>query len=1187
MTTTSSKWQFWIDRGGTFTDIIARDPQGRLYTHKLLSENLEHYQDAALAGIRYFLNTPQDAPLPTEQIETVKMGTTVATNALLEHKGEPVALITQAGFKDALYIGDQARPELFALQIQRPQPLYAQVATLSCRMDAQGEEITPLDETAAETLLQSLKANGFNALAITFLHSDLNPAHEQQLAKLAKQVGFDQISCAHEAGLNKFIPRARTAVLDAYLNPVLQRYVRRLTAQLPGVDVRFMQSHGGLTRAEHFRGKDAVLSGPAGGIVGAVKVAEAAGFNKNIGFDMGGTSTDVSHYAGHYERLLETDIAGHTVQVPMLAIHTVAAGGGSIISFDQGRLRVGPESAGANPGPACYRRGGPLTVTDCNVLLGRLQPQHFPAIFGPQGDQPLDTAVVWEKFAKLADATGLSPEATAEGALAIAVENMANAIAEISTRKGYQLQNYTLVSFGGAGGQHACAVAEKLGMRQVLLHPFSGVLSAYGIGLADTSQLRTLAINQPFAHWPQLKDSVQQAIANLTQQLEAQGVSASHTALTLHLQIQGQTTLIDVPARLDEAADTLVQRFEEAYQLQFGFLPEAQTLWLHSLTIEVKGGGEQVTPLPTAPTPANPIDQVRLYADGQWRLVPVYQRAELAARQTLIGPTLVLEPTGTLYLPPGWQGEMRPDGNLLFTHLAKTQTAHIPLDHPDPIWLEMLNNRFSYIAEQMGVALAKTARSVNIKERLDFSCAVFDAKGQLIANAPHVPVHLGSMGASGRAVIEQMGTHIHPYDAFILNDPYAGGTHLPDITVISPVFVEGTLRFFVASRGHHADIGGLTPGSMPAHSQHIEEEGVLISCMKLVDRGVFQKAAIRKLLTEASYPARNVAENLADLKAQLAANRQGIQGLLKLCEEVGVEAVTRYMHFVLEAAQQSVLALLPKLQPGQFCYTSDHGHQVCVKVSIEANQLIVDFTGTSAQRPNNFNAPAAITRAAVLYVLRCLIRNPLALNDGFLKPVKLIIPPHSLLNPSWPAAVVAGNVETSQLVVDTLLGALQVVAASQGTMNNLTFGDGEHQYYETLCGGAGAGPGFHGENGVHTHMTNSRLTDPEILERRYPVRLERFELRSHSGGQGKWHGGEGVVRRIRFLKPMTLSLLTSHRTVVPYGLAGGQPGACGQQWLETAEGTQVLQPCACVGADAGDLLHLETPGGGGYGFPLD
>ncbi len=1183
------KWQFWIDRGGTFTDIIAQDPNGQLHTHKLLSETPEAIQDAAIAGIRHFLKLPAHTPIPTALIGTVKMGTTVATNALLEHTGEPVALITHTGMKDVLYIGDQARPALFSLQIHRPHPLYQTVSTLQCRMDAAGNELVPLDEHETLTCLHELKAKGYRALAIAFLHSDLNPAHEQQVATLAKTLGFQQISCAHEAGsMSKFIPRARTAVLDAYLNPVLQRYVQQITTQLPGVDVRFMQSHGGLTQAQHFRGKDAVLSGPAGGMVGAVKIAQAAGITKLIGFDMGGTSTDVSHYAGTYERTLETEIAGHTVQVPMLAVHTVAAGGGSILTYEQGRLRVGPESAGANPGPACYRRGGPLTITDCNVLLGRIQPQHFPALFGAQGNLPLDADCVRKQFALLAQNTGLTPEETAEGALQIAVENMANAIAEISTRKGYQLHGHTLVSFGGAGGQHACLVAEKLGIRQVLSHPFSGVLSAYGIGLAETSQLHTLSLNHPLTHWPTLRTLLRHTAQSLVQQLHDQGISPESTTYTLHLQVQDQSSLIDVPAQLEDTPAQLSQRFISLYQKQFGFNPPSEQLWLHSATVEVRGGGGKVEPLATASSPAAPIEQVPLYAKGKWQQVPVYQRSELASDQCLQGPALILEPTGTLYLPPNWQGSMQPDGNLLFT---RADTPHIcapPLDHPDPIWLELMNNRFSHIAEQMGTALAKTARSVNIKERLDFSCALFDAQGQLIANAPHVPVHLGSMGASVRAVLEHMHNNIHPNDAFVLNDPYAGGTHLPDITVISPVFAEGALRFFVASRGHHADIGGLSPGSMPADSTHIEQEGVLIRCMKLVDKGVMQASAIKALLTASPYPVRNLEENLADLNAQLAANRQGIEGLLTLCREVGTESVSRYMQFVLEAAQQSILALLPKLQGGHFCYTSDHGHQVCVNISVTSQQLIIDFTGSSAQRPNNFNAPKAITRAAVLYVLRCLIKNPLALNDGFLKPVKLIIPPHSLLNPSWPAAVVAGNVETSQLVVDALLGALQITAASQGTMNNLTFGNSHCQYYETLCGGAGAGPGFHGAHGVHTHMTNSRLTDPEILERRYPVRLEHFELRQNSGGAGKWQGGEGVVRRLRFLEPMTLSLLTSHRHIPPYGMAGGHPGASGKQWLERADGFRhPLDACTRTEVEAGDLLHLETPGGGGYGFPLD
>ncbi|HIQ40929.1 MAG TPA: 5-oxoprolinase [Sulfurivirga caldicuralii] len=1182
-------WQFWIDRGGTFTDLIARSPDGTLHTHKLLSENPEHYDDAALAGIRHFLGVAPHAPIPVEQIAAVKMGTTVATNALLEHKGEPVALITHHGFKDVLYIGDQRRPDIFALHIRRPRPLYAQVATIAGRLDAQGREIEPLDETEVRQALQQLRQQGFAALAIALLHADLNPTHEQQVAQWASELGFKQISLSSDAGgLSKFIPRANTAVLDAYLNPVLQRYVQRIARALPGVKLQFMQSHGGLADAAHFRGRDAVLSGPAGGIVGAVKVATAAGFHKVIGFDMGGTSTDVSHYAGQYERVVETEIAGHCVQVPMLAIHTVAAGGGSIIQFDQGRLRVGPESAGADPGPACYRRGGPLTITDCNVLLGRIQPQHFPQVFGPHGDQPLDVAASQSAFARLAEQTGLTPEETAEGALAIAVENMANAIADISTRKGYQLHDYTLVSFGGAGGQHACAVAEKLGIRRILLHPFSGVLSAYGIGLAEHSRLRTWPLARPLQDWPALQEQIrswQQAVA---QRLTEQGATPEHMRLTLHAHYQGSDTLIDVEAVFEDTPEHLQARFEAAHQRQFGFTLPDTPVMLHSLTIEASGGGSRVQPMtPQADLPAEACEQVDLYCQGRWQKVPVYQREQLAAGQSLSGPALILEPTGTLYLAPSWRGTLQPDGNLVFVHHQHLQRQQVPTHTADPIWLELFNNRFQHIARQMGLTLEKTAHSVNIKERLDFSCALFNAQGELIANAPHVPVHLGSMGESVKAVMRAQGNDLQAGDAFVLNDPYAGGTHLPDITVVSPVFVDGQLRFFVASRAHHADIGGTTPGSMPADSRHIEEEGVLIRCMKLVSQGQLQQTAIEQVLTQSRWPVRNLRQNLADLQAQLAANHQGAQALVDLCRQFGAETVTRYMDFVLDFAQQAVLDLLPRLQDGHFSYTSDHGHHIQVRIEVARDRLIIDFTGTSPQQPNNFNAPRAITRAAVLYVLRTLVPHPIALNDGFLRPVQLIIPPHSLLNPSWPAAVVAGNVETSQLVVDTLYGALQVMAASQGTMNNLTFGDGQHQYYETLCGGAGAGPGFVGASGVHTHMTNSRLTDPEILERRYPVRLARFELRSGSGGLGRWRGGDGVVRRLRFLAPMTLSLLTSHRQQPPYGLAGGHSGRPGCQWLERADGKQLALPaCACIHIQAGDILHLETPGGGGYGFPL-
>ena len=1180
-------WQFWIDRGGTFTDIVALDPHGQIHTRKLLSDNPEHYQDAAIAGIRQLLELPDNAPIPPEQVAQVRMGTTVATNALLEHKGVPVALITHRGFHDALQIGYQHRPDIFALNIRLPQPLYTTVVEIDGRLDAEGHEIESLNEADTREKLAALKAEGYDAVAIALLHSDRNGAHEQQVAQWAREAGFNQVSASHVvSGLPRFIARGRTTVVDAYLDPVLQRYVNQVRTALAGIPLQFMQSHGGLTPAEHFHARNAILSGPAGGIIGMVRAGESAGYRKLIGFDMGGTSTDVSHYAGQLERLLETEIANVALQVPMLAIHTVAAGGGSIVQFEHGRLRVGPESAGANPGPACYRRGGPATITDCNVLLGRIQPHHFPAVFGPDANQPLDVHATRRRFEQLAAQTGLSPEETAEGALTIAVENMANAIAEITTRKGIVLDDYTLVSFGGAGGQHACAVAEKLGIRRVLLHPYSGVLSAWGIGQAAPSLLRTHAIEAPLDAWPHWQHRAKQWLQAVQDALRDQGEEPAQVTVTFHLHYAGSQTLLDVTASLAATPVELAEAFTALHQQQFGFVQNDTAIQLHSLSLEVAAPAPDLPPpqVPHGP-PAEPLEQVSLYCEGAWRTVPVYQRTDLTARQTLTGPALVLEATGTLYLAPGWRGALHPDGNLLFEQVKAPAAARPPLDAADPVWLELFNNRFMHIAEQMGVVLARTAHSVNIKERLDFSCALFNADGELIANAPHVPVHLGSMGESVRAVRDRVGDRLAPGDAWVLNDPYAGGTHLPDITVVSPVFVEDRLAFFVASRGHHADVGGTTPGSMPAHSRHIEEEGVLLDCVPLMRSGVFQADRIRNILTQGRWPVRNLAQNLADLKAQLAANQRGIQALQALCDTMGVETVQRYMDFVLAFSEQAVRQMLPTLQGGQFTYATDHGYTLQVTVTPKADRLVIDFSGSSAQQPNNFNAPRAITRAATLYVLRCLINHPIALNDGFLRPVELIIPDGSVLAPRYPAAVVAGNVETSQQITDTLLGALQVVAASQGTMNNLTFGDGTHQYYETLCGGAGAGPGFHGASGVHTHMTNSRLTDPEILERRYPVRLQRFQLRRNSGGDGYWHGGDGVERCLEFLAPMQVSLLTSRRHTQPYGLAAGLPGKPGAQTLLRAQGdAQPLPPCACLNVEKGDRLLLETPGGGGYGF---
>ncbi|MEA3405230.1 MAG: hydantoinase B/oxoprolinase family protein [Pseudomonadota bacterium] len=1188
------QWQFWIDRGGTFTDIVALDPNGKLHTHKLLSENPEQYADAAIAGIRHYLQTPEPHAIPVETIHSVKMGTTVATNALLERKGQAVALITNRGFKGALEIGYQNRPDIFALEVQTPKPLYQTSIEIEGRLDTAGKEIQALDIEATKQQLQNLKQQGFDAIAIVLLHAYLNPEHEQVVAGLAKQIGFKQVSTSQQtSALIKYISRGRTTVVDAYLSPILRRYVEQVAQSLPGVDLQFMQSHGGLTSAEVFQGKDAILSGPAGGIVGAVKTAEHAGHPKIIGFDMGGTSTDVSHYAGTYERSFETEVAGVQMRVPMLDIHTVAAGGGSIVKTLHGELQVGPESAGANPGPAGYRRGGPLTVTDCNLLLGRLQPQHFPAVFGPTANEPLDLTTVQNQFKELANPLSLTPEIVAEGALNIAVENMANAVQKISTQRGYDVKDYTLVSFGGAGGQHACAVAKKLGMSKVLLHPYSGVLSAYGMGLAQKSQIETQSYAVELVQLPKLTKKLQKQTDQACSKLQQQNESVAEIETTLHLHYRGSDTLLDIEFDFEQTPQQLLESFAAQHRQQFGFVQTDVPVMINSVSVEVSSKSHTVhnTPIQTT-SPAKPIETINLFAESQWQPAKVYQRDQLHPEQIIIGPALILEPTGTLVIEPNWRAQLQADGQLLLNYQESAtaeQTNLTQSQMADPIQLALFNNRFMSIAEQMGATLAKTAHSVNIKERLDFSCALFDVEGQLIANAPHVPVHLGSMGESVKTVIQKVGSSIQAGDAYVLNNPYAGGTHLPDITLISPVFIEDQLRFYVASRGHHADVGGLTPGSMPANSQHIDQEGVLLDCVPLVKQGVFQTELISNCFQQATYPVRNLRQNLNDLHAQVAANQRGIQGLNQLCEQVGLETVSRYMTHVLDHAEQAVIHLLPSLQQGEFCYPTDQGSQVCVavKVDLQKHKAIIDFTGTSDQQNNNFNAPHSITRAATLYVLRTLINQPIPLNDGFLRPIKLIVPKGSMLNPNYPAAVVAGNVETSQVVTDSLYAALNIQAASQGTMNNLTFGDDTWQYYETLCGGTGAGKTYNGHDAVHSHMTNSRLTDPEILELRYPVRLQRFAIRENSGGKGKYDGGNGCERHFEFLKPMTVSMLSNHRRIPPYGLADGEAGKVGKHFVikagDAPHSQTPLNSTITLELEAGDVFAIHTPGGGGFG----
>ena len=1195
-------WQFWIDRGGTFTDIVARDPDGRLSTHKLLSENPGRYDDAAVAGIRAVLGLAPGAPIPADQVDAVKMGTTVATNALLERRGERTLLVVNRGFGDALRIGNQARPRLFDLAIALPALLHERVAEIGGRVGIDGAEIEPLDEGAARQAFAEAHAAGIGACAIVLMHAWKYPEHERRLASLACEAGFAQVSASHAVSpLLRLIPRGDTVVVDAYLSPILRRYVDRVAAELCGVRLYFMQSNGGLAEAHGFRGKDAILSGPAGGIVGAARTAAMGGLDRIIGFDMGGTSTDVALYAGEFERAFETAVAGVRVRAPMMAINTVAAGGGSILHFDGARLRVGPDSAGAHPGPACYRRGGPLTVTDANVCVGKIQPAHFPMIFGADGDLPLDEAIVAEKFTalagELAAATGerRDPRALAEGFLRIAVANMANAIKQVSVQKGHDATGFALACFGGAGGQHACLVADALGMETVFIHPFAGVLSAYGMGLADQTVMREQAVEIGLddAALPALETTAAALARDAEAALVAQGAEPARlrTVRLAHVRYAGTEAALVVALG---AVEDMRARFTDAHRVRFGFATPDRPLVVETVAVEAVASGEAVREAAIAARDAGspePIDRVRVFSGDAEHETPVFERTTLLAGDRIDGPALIREANATTMIEPGWRGEVTALDHLLLRRVAPLATR-VPAGSPraDPVLLELFNNLFMNVAEQTGAVLQNTSMSVNIKERLDFSCAIFDAEGALVANAPHVPVHLGAMGESVRTVLRKRGASLRPGDVVALNNPFDGGTHLPDVTVITPVFDEAgrEIRFFVGSRGHHADIGGITPGSTPAASRTLEEEGVVIDDFLLVDRGDFREAAFRALLAGARYPARSPDVNVADIKAQVAANARGVQELGRVEAQFGWPTVRAYMGHVMDNAEESVRRVIARIGDGAFDYVMDDGSPLRVRVTVDraARSAVVDFTGTGKQRADNFNAPPAVTRAAVLYVFRCLVGDDIPLNDGCLKPIELVIPPATFLSPAPGAAVVAGNTEVSQAACNALFGALGAMACSQATMNNFLFGDATRQYYETICGGSGAGPGFDGASAVQTHMTNTRMTDPEVLELRYPVRLDGFAIRRGSGGAGRWRGGDGAIRRIRFLEPMTAVIVASRRDVPPFGLAGGAPGEPGRQWVERAGGTRTaLRGTDRADLGAGDLIVIETPGGGGYGTP--
>ncbi len=1200
------RWQFWVDRGGTFTDIVARRPDGSIATHKLLSDNPEHYRDAAVAGIRHLLGLKPHEAVTPDMVECVKMGTTVATNALLERKGEPTLLVTTRGFRDALRIAYQNRPQLFARQIVLPELLYSEVVEARERVGAQGEVIQPLDQAHLRGALQAAFDTGLRSVAIVFMHGYRYTAHEAAAARIATEVGFTQVSTSHATSpLMKFVGRGDTTVVDAYLSPILRRYVEQVAAEMPGVPLYFMQSSGGLTDAHRFQGKDAILSGPAGGIVGMARTAAIAGQERVIGFDMGGTSTDVSHYAGSFEREFETQVAGVRMRAPMMSIHTVAAGGGSILQFDGARFRVGPQSAGANPGPASYRRGGPLAVTDANVMVGKVQPAWFPKVFGPGADEALDAQVVQQRFAELAERTGRPAEEVADGFIQIAVQQMANAIKKISVARGYDVTRYTLQCFGGAGGQHACLVADALGMTRVMVHPLAGVLSAYGMGLADQTVMREQAVELRLddaamnALQVRLDALAAEARAELEQQQAGHGEIQLHRRV--HLRYEGTDSALVIP--FDPQRTTMQAAFEAAYRQRFAFLMAGKALVVEAVSVEAVLPGAAPAEAQVALAAEREVprrETVPMYAEGRWQDAALVVREDMRPGDVLPGPAIIAEKNATTVVEPGWEATLTGFDHLMLERRVPRAQRFAAGTTADPVLLEVFNNLFMNIAEQMGLQLQNTAYSVNIKERLDFSCALFNAQGHLIANAPHMPVHLGSMGESIKTVIRDNAGRMAPGDVYVLNDPYHGGTHLPDVTVITPVYLadEQEPTFYVGSRGHHADIGGSTPGSMPPFSTRIEEEGVQINNFKLVDRGVLREAEMVALLQSGQYPSRNPHQNMADLQAQLAANEKGVQELRKMVAQFGLDVVQAYMRHVQDNAEESVRRVITHLQDGAFTLPLDNGAQIQVAVRVDAanRSAEIDFTGTSPQQTNNFNAPTAVCMAAVLYVFRTLVDDAIPLNAGCLKPLKVIIPPGSMLNPHPPASVVAGNVETSTCITNALFGALGVMAGSQPTMNNFTFGNARHQYYETISGGSGAGGvfdaqgqltgGFDGTSVVQTHMTNSRLTDPEILEFRFPVRLESYAIRGSSGGAGRWRGGEGGVRRIRFLEPMTAGILSNGRVHPAFGMAGGDAGAPGINRVLRSDGR--VEELAHIGQaemGAGDIFEVHTPGGGGFGSP--
>ncbi|MGY9058578.1 MAG: hydantoinase B/oxoprolinase family protein [Candidatus Puniceispirillales bacterium] len=1195
-------WQFWIDRGGTFTDIVGRKPDGSIVIDKLLSENSSHYKDAAVAGIKKLLNLSQNERIPVDKISSVKMGTTVATNALLERKGDKTLLLITKGFGDLLRIGYQNRPLLFDLNIKLPELLYDRVFEVSERLDSKGNIIRDLDEESVRDTLRKAKLDGINSVAIAFMHSYLNPIHEERIAQIASEEKIAQISVSYKVSpLMKLVGRADTTVVDAYLSPILRRYVDQVSTELDSTKstkLMFMQSNGGLTDANLFQGKDALLSGPAGGVVSMVQTGLQAGFSKLIGFDMGGTSTDVCHYSGEYERSFETEVAGVRIRAPMMQINTVAAGGGSILSFKDGRFQVGPESAGAIPGPASYGKDGPLTVTDCNVLLGKLHPEYFPNVFGKSGKEPLNKKIVKDKFllmsqevSKKTDGSQIDIFLLAEGFLKIAVENMANAIKKISIQRGYDVTKYTLNCFGGAGGQHACQVADSLGITSVFLHPYAGVLSAYGMGLAEIRSIKESHFESDIENINEAKNLIKNLSVNASNSVINQGIKKSSILLIKKAFLHYQGSHQNLEITFDDV-EIMRNSFEIEHKKRFGFYVKDRKILIEMLTVEAVGKSSEnydFSNIENPSTDAIAIDNKEMIVNGLKISIPIYQRSNLKVEQIISGPAIISEPTGTNIIDEGWSANLDKFYNLILNRTEKKLNNKSIGTSVDMVMLEVFNNLFMNIAEQMGATLANTAYSVNIKERYDFSCALFNASGALVANAPHVPVHLGSMSEAIRTVIKLNQNNIFAGDVFVLNAPFNGGTHLPDVTVITPVFdkLKKEILFFVASRGHHADIGGKTPGSAPPDSKHIDEEGVLIDNFKLFEKGVFRENEMKTILASGKYPCRNIEHNMADLAAQVAANETGIREINSMINQFGIQTVHAYMDHVQDNAEECIRNAITNLKEGKYEYELDNKEFIKVDIKIDKakREATIDFTGTAEKNPFNYNAPIAVCHAVILYVFRTLVGTNIPLNEGCFKPLNIIIPNNSMINAQYPSAVIAGNTEVSQLTCNALFGALGVIAGSQATMNNFVWGNDKIQNYETICGGTGAGPDFHGASAIQTHMTNTRSTDPEVLEFRFPVRLEEFSIRKNSGGKGKYNGGDGATRKLRFLEKMIVTTLCSHRKVPPFGVKGGKPGECGKEWLERKDGSiEKLEGNDSCNVENGDLFVMQTPGGGGYGI---